>query len=474
MFSRAALATAVFVTTLTDVSDFNFTNCTVISMLVKANVGAASWSLTRANDCTWTNCDIVGAKVLATTCKNNTWTNTRYADVVNGVTATTAAQNNSVWEIQTNCDTHIYNGLTFFGLANVNPFLQILSILAAGCTNIKLRNIGTSPSVSLVMGTTATTYTAYLVNIAAGAAASDIKVQKCFVQNTRTNILTLDNSTTRVTFENSMGDYADVPVIAGLNCIMKGVGTTPTYAAQTAVYGSHWFDHFTSATVGRIAILMNEATSLTSSQITLTGGAAFTSTGGLYMPTIGMTATFEMPYKSLGHLSFQNVAAVMAGGTIGNYTLQYQIDTGSGYGTLKTLSGANLSAETISASLGFKLKIVLTTSTTNVLSITSLYVLTNTSAAAQENYYPMDVNTISFTGLQVGTDVIILSAGTSTILYSKDSITGTTDSYTYSGAQTIDVGFIKQGYVPLYIRNLSLITTDSTLPIAQVVDRNYI
>ena len=71
---------------------------------------------------------------------------------------------------------------------------------------------------------------------------------------------------------------------------------------------------------------MNEPTSLTSSQVTLTNGAAFTSVGGLYMPTIGMTATFELPYYLIGHTAFQNSPAIMAGGTATNYTYGFQID----------------------------------------------------------------------------------------------------------------------------------------------------
>lgn len=148
---------------------------------------------------------------------------------------------------------------------------------------------------------------------------------------------------------------------------------------------------------------MNEATSLTSSQVTLANNANFTSAGGLYMPTIGMSATFEMPYFALGHTSFQNTAGVMAGGTIGNYTLEYQIDknNGSGYnGTWKALSGANLSGETgIDASLGVKLKVRITTSVTNSTAITSLYILTNSSTTAQDYEYPLDTANIEVNGM---------------------------------------------------------------------------
>jgi hypothetical protein len=85
-------------------------------------------------------------------------------------------------------------------------------------------------------------------------------------------------------------------------------------------------------------------------------------------------------------------------------------------------------------------------------------------------YYP----TVTFTGLPTGCDAVVLTAGTTTILDSKDSMAGTTYSYTYSGTQSVDVGFIKPGYIPFYIRNLSPPTTDSSIPVSLTADRNYV
>ena len=83
-----------------------------------------------------------------------------------------------------------------------------------------------------------------------------------------------------MTEENVFGDYADaVDVMACLNMRRKGMGGTGALTAQTSVYGTHWRDGFTSATVGRLALLMNEPTSSSSAYITLANGAAFTSVG---------------------------------------------------------------------------------------------------------------------------------------------------------------------------------------------------
>ena len=66
-----------------------------------------------------------------------------------------------------------------------------------------------------------------------------------------------------------------------------------------------------------------------------------------------------------------------------------------------------------------------------------------------------------------------LTAGTSTILDQRDALAGTSYAYQYEGTPTVDVGFIKPGYVPLYIRNLALGSADASIPVAMQADRNY-
>ena len=439
VFTSASLAASGrYIESLTDLAGFTFNRCKDYAFLFRGNATTGAGTLTRVASSTWNNQQIGLGQYLLTTCSNLTFNNTVYYD---GIVATTATNPMSVWAAATNCSGLKFDGLTFGGLTNAQPYTAILSINAAGCNNIKLRNIGTSPSSQLSLGSANQTGT--VCAIAAGAAASDVKLQRIYASATRTNLYSGDNSSTRITVENCMGDYADVPVNNMLNLISKGVGATPTYAAQTAVYGSHWFDHFTSATVGRIAMLMNETTDLTADQVTLTGGAAFTSAGGLYMPTIGMTATFEMPYFALGHTGFSSSSPVMAGGTIGNYTFQYQIDKndGAGFSALSgSLSAAGLATALngltgIDAALGVKLRIVITTGTTNTTAITSLYIITTSTALAQANAYPLDTVSVTVTVLDVNTSlpvenarVLVEAAAGGSAALGEDILTGLTDA----------------------------------------------
>jgi hypothetical protein len=285
--------------------------------------------------------------------------------------------------------------------------------------------------------------------LAAGAAATKVKVQRVYVSNTRTGVMTGDNSSKGVIEENVYGDYADAADVAAvLEYQRKARGTSMAYTAQTAVYGTHWADHFTSATAGRLALVMNEPTANTTSQVSLTNGAAFTASGALYMPVIGHSATFELPYYALGHTLFTNTAGVMAGGIATNYNYNFAVDKNDGAGW-SAMTTANYTATTLGTALnalgaldpakGVKLRLKITTITTNTTAITSFYVTTTSTAAAQDNQYPLDTAGVSVAGLVTGSRVKAYKVSDGTVLFngaeSSGAVSFTTD---YVGAVVID------------------------------------
>lgn len=473
--SASLAASGRYTRSMADVQGITWTRDRSESRVLRANATTGNATLTRVANCNWVAPVFgVGRQVLVT-CSDLTFNGVTYYDTPTGTTGTTNTSYS--FDLSANCQRITVDGLSFGGLTNVQPYNGLLNVGAAGCKTIKLRNIGTR-AAPLSLGSV--NGGSYLFVLAAGAAADDVRVQRVYVTGTRTNFYSLDNSSKNILIENSQGDYADAPITPGLNVVHKGVGCTHAMSAQASCYGTHWLDVFTSATVGRIGLLMNEATADTADQVSLSGGAAFTSAGGLYMAVIGQSATFTMPYAALGHTGFANSALVMAGGTVGNYTFAFQIDTGSGFSawsaelTAAALGTALNALGAIDPATGVRLKLRITTSVTNTTAITSVYLVTSTTATAQDNLYPLDTNTVTFTGLPTGTDVVVLQAGTSTILAQQDAGAGTTYAFTYAGAQTVDVGFLKAGYVPLYIRGLALTTADSSIPVALSADRNYL
>jgi len=81
--------------------------------------------------------------------------------------------------------------------------------------------------------------------------------------------------------------------------------------------------------------------------------------------------------------------------------------------------------------------------------------------------------TVTFTGLPSGTDIVILTAGTTTILQQVDQNSGSSFAWGYSGTPTVDVGFIKPGYKVRYLRSLVLGSSDSTIPVELQADATY-
>ena len=87
-------------------------------------------------------------------------------------------------------------------------------------------------------------------------------------------------------------------------------------------------------------------------------------------------------------------------------------------------------------------------------------------------------NTVSLTlnGLQPNSDIVILQAGTTNQLVdiNENPDTDYVYSYSYTANTRIDVGVFLAGYIPYYVRGYLLEATDSSLPISQAFDRNFI
>ena len=94
--------------------------------------------------------------------------------------------------------------------------------------------------------------------------------------------------------------------------------------------------------------------------------------------------------------------------------------------------------------------------------------------AAMIDNEPQTAPSLALTGLVSGSDVVVLTAGTSTELSSVDA-GGTTFSWAYDPdvVTAVDIVVYRSGYVPFSIRNLSLGLNGQSVPVSQVIDRNY-
>lgn len=459
----------------TDCSDFTFVRNTFRANTIRANATTYALNGTRLANFTFTDCTVIQGALFLATCTNVNTNNLTYIEAVSGTTVTTYA--GYVWNISSNTSNCTFDGLNM-PVTNTQPYTALL-FGATACSNIKLRNIGTYASPRDMGSTNAC---GLVFTLASGC--NNFKIQRVHVVNTRTGLQTGDNSCKNILMENVSGDYADAAdVSAMLNFTQKAQKTTKALTAQTSVYGTHWMDYHTSTTAGCIAIVMNEPTADTASQVTLANGANFNSAGGVYMPVIGHSVTFELPYYLIGHTGFANSALIMAGGTATNYTYEYSIDKNDGAGW-STMTTANYTATTlgtalngitgIDASKGFKLRLKITTTVTNTTAITSVYMTTTSTTTTQAYTYPLDTITLTLNGLVAGSDIVILDAGTETERVNVDANPTTSYNYVYETISNVDIKVYKRGYVPFSIMNYALGSSNASLPVAQVADRNYI
>jgi hypothetical protein len=431
-------------------------------------------SCSESDNLTFADCRVTNDGMRFRTSSNCNVTDLDYVDVFRGTTQS----DGQCFIIDSKCTNITIDGLTF-GLngtiANTHPGARLM--LASDSSNITLKNAGTAAS-PLNTGTVNTPSTIFTDN----GRNNNIKIQRCYVTATSNNNFSTSNTSKRITIQDTAGTTGAV-VMNASDSQIKGVrSASNSTLGRDSVYGSSFANMFYTDTTGGIFWAMNEPTGVNSDYVTLTlagvkGG--FTSKGNVSMPTLGDTLILETPYVVKGYTAFTNTTATLTGTNTGNFSYEFQIDTGSGYGAWTNVSGANLSALSISPSTGFrlKLKIICTTaSTTNALTYVRLS-MTTTLSAQQTNLYPLEIltPTLTITGLVTGTEVVLYS--NTWVELDREVLSGTSYSYNYnwdSDAGNFDVNVLiwKDDKIPIKL-NLTLTDENQSLPIFQVDDLVY-
>lgn len=479
-FSLANNATAGQVSYATGVT---FENLIFRCLLTRGTLTSVLFC-TKTVNCTFKNLWLIGARILHNQCISpNYTTGLRYSDHAL-TTATNTTAPIQIVSFGAGTSGVVFDGAVCpisFPSGQHQPNGALFDI--NGALGVEIRNIGTKASPLVCNGGGSAT----IVGVAGSGNSATVRLKRSYITGLSGGPFSSVNSDSDWVAENfNVTGYGGTTVPAGLNTLSKGCRSVGATTGQVSQYGTHWRDVFTAATTGSVWLFMNEPTGDSASQCAKTGGSPqFSSTGNLLLTKTGDQVTWEMPYYCKGHTAFATTAVgvtgtnvtYVSGSTWGNHTLEFQIDlnNGAGFnGTWTALTATSLRTFTISPSLGFKLKIRATTFTAAAANVlTNIRIYTESTDTAQNNYYPISVNTVTFTGLPTGCDAVVLTAGTETILAQADSIAGTSYAYQYEGTPSVDVGFIKPGYVPYYFRNLSLGATDSTLPVSLTPDRNY-
>ena len=392
-FWRFSLASSGnYCASLNYVTGVTFTGNKHGSLTLRANGTTGAITSTQAVSCTLTSATFIGGRAIFYAAQNCTINTPVYYD--HTITTTTSATNPmSAVEFATGANGNTVDGISLPIAAN-GPYTALVTTAASYNTLVK--NFGTDSVTTLVMNSSVT---GVAVN---GTGNNDgVTMKRVYVTNTRTGPYSFVNSDTNILIENVRGDYADTSAVAALNGIVKNAGLTGSTTGQTSVYGTHWLTRFISTTAGYAEIVCNEPTSSSAAQCAATGGTPqFNSSGSVLLTKVGDQVTWEMPYFAIGYTAFTNSAPTItgtnvtyvSGSTWGNHTLDFQVNTGAGYGgSWLALTAANLIAQTFNSTTGFKLKVRATCLTANAGNvITNMRVaLTTTSSDQQTKLYPL-------------------------------------------------------------------------------------
>jgi hypothetical protein len=390
--------------------NLSFIDCQAGIMTYARTTSGVAFYLSQSADCDITRLTNFNGQLTVNSCSEVTVTDLDHCDRYLGETNSTSGIYAILFQ---NCTDCIADGVTW-GLndtqPNCHPYLGVFNE-NAGTRNI-FRNVGTRAAIADGGSAHSPSY----IYVSAGNCV-DTKVQRCYVQPTRTGAIATQNNDTRQTFEHVYGDFSDTMTVQALNSIVRNCGGTNTVSAVSSVYGTHFWDAFTSDTEGRVILSMNEPTEDTDGFVTVVAGTPrFTSAGGLTMPTLNDEIIIEQSYFVKGCTGLPNTAPVVTGTNVtyvsgpdwGNHDIYFQIDVndGSGWnGSWLDLTGANLNSFTgdIDPDLGFKLKyrIVCDTAATNNL-ISYIRISTDSTLTAQtNNLYPLDTVPITVTVLDV-------------------------------------------------------------------------
>ena len=341
---------------------------------------------------------MVGGGISCAGCTNSYVEDPIYADSYHTTSSATSPPSGVIVFTSGSTNSILKGGDWWHGIANVHIDSAFLSL--AGATNTRWYSCGT-PSVPIVGGSS--NRILYACNDAGNNIG--VKLQRIYFDDVGTRFYTSLNSSKGVLLENCASAYADTNTVFDcLDGLMKGQKVAAMDTAFTSVYGTIFYNIFTSATVGRVGLCFNEETTTYASYVDktgLTGASGFSSTGLLYLYNLDDEIIYEFPYYVKGYTGFAASNVVKGGSNTGNIDVDYQIDIndGNGFSAWKDAISANLAAETIDEVDGFKLKIRCKCTTTATNYLNSLYFSMVTDATAQEELYPLNVVNVTLTGL---------------------------------------------------------------------------
>lgn len=190
----------------------------------------------------------------------------------------------------------------------------------------------------------------------------------------------------------------------------------------------------------------------------------------LYMPSLNDEIVFTWLYKVKSLTAFANTAPVVGGVNTGNIQITYDLDRGTGFtGTYKTLTAANLSAETNLNKNGTGIRIKFKTLTANANNaIYRVHFYGTTTATDIANYlYPLSNPQLSVTQALSSTLIALFNTSTGELLARRVGSSTIIIYPDYYSTVTCALRINKPGYESIDTA-ISLTEYAQAIPIQQV------
>ena len=257
------------------------------------------------------------------------------------------------------------------------------------------------------------------------------------------------------------------------NCVFAALGTRSpgqlvmTHAVTATITGCLFKDMDTFTFLSSVSVL---SSSFVRCQEVDSGGGTFTDSS-ILTPAVAVNSS-GFKWNSASNPGAYTTGMTFSKGTNAHHAIEFGLSSPLSISlTNMTFSGFNASDEQDDSTL----HILRTSGDVTINASGCSGNLSYKSAGANVSI----VNTVNLTltGLQDGSDISILEAGTTTELENVQENSGTTYVYGYAGGDAgnyIDIGVFKAGYIPFYTRAYQLAATNASVPISQVIDRAYL
>ena len=386
-------------------------NITLSNNLYVYAVNSASVFLNYSSNITANNEMFIGAGqnnpcVSFTGCSNFTYTDTKVSARLHATLGTS-----SQFGIALNaCSDGVFIGMDYVPGYAYWPILDFFT-MSNNCTRVHFRDVGTPSTPFSVQGPNTSTARAF---ISVGG-ISDCHMAKVYVIPGTGYSTSIPTGSANgfgndfcVSESGNPLSYASAAYSTGTLCTGVGqrvIGAAGQPSATATIRAPMFLDVLTSATTLSLYINTGTAKYIDSvrdaNAYTEDSGGPFIRNPGIIMPTAGNQITWTWSYPILGLTSFANTAPVISGTNTGNFTFTYDLDKGTGFsGTYKSLTAANLSAETGLSPTGVRIRVRALVNTSNASnSLTRIQIYANTTATdCANNPYPYNNPLVTITG----------------------------------------------------------------------------